>query len=57
MKNIEELATNKKPQIFSLSIEERLQILANLIVDRLLEEESSGRLKATTNKGISSSYE
>lgn len=50
MKRIRETRQDNKniPQNGTqLTVEERLQILANLIVDRLLEQKKQGLLKAT----------
>lgn len=39
-------ASIKNPQSSNLPVEDRLRIFANLIIDRVLEDYSSGKLKS-----------
>lgn len=48
--------TSEKPQIFSLTIDERLQVIANLIVDRIIEEQTTDKEPLQSN-GEQSPYE
>ncbi len=41
---------NKRPIISSQPIEERLKVLAHLIVDRMLEDQQNGILRLKTDK-------
>lgn len=38
----------KRPVTSNLSLEERLQVIANLVVDRIIEEQQNGTLRMRT---------
>lgn len=40
----------KRPPTSSLSLEERLQVIANLIVDRIIEDQQNGTLRFKTRE-------
>lgn len=42
----------KRPPTSNLSLEERLQVIANLIVDRIIEDQQNGTLRFKTQKAI-----
>ena len=42
----------KRPPTSNLSLEERLQVIANLIVDRIIEDQQNGTLEFKTRKAI-----
>ena len=42
----------KRPPTSSLSLEERLQVIANLIVDRIIEDQQNGTLGFKTRKAV-----
>lgn len=42
----------KRPPTSNLSLEERLQVIANLIVDRIIEDQQNGVLGFKTRKAI-----
>lgn len=44
-KNKANLSESGRPFTSTLPLEDRLKILANLIIDRLLEEQQNGQLK------------
>ena len=44
-KNKINLSESGRPFTSTLPLEERLQIIANLIIDRLLEDQQNGQLK------------
>ncbi len=40
----------KRPPTSNLTLEERLQVIANLIVDRIIEDQQNGTLRFKTSK-------
>lgn len=40
----------KRPSTSNLTLEERLQVIANLIVDRILEDQQNGTLRFKTRE-------
>ncbi len=43
---------NERPLTSNLTLEERLKVFANLIVDRIIEDQTTGRLRFKNNQQI-----